>query len=253
MNASLHLVQIPVDAGRLHSFARKARLPPRDLDDGYAVHALLAALFDFGADASSKVAPKPFLVGDVSRRTVAVFAYARLDQAELRARAQTFADPAAWGVVDVDAIASRPMPTHFEAGRRIGFTVQVCPVRRVKREGQAKARAEVDIFLARASHVGPEVRGLERESIYREWLAEELAKGGAVLKAAKLTAFQLARLLRRTQGAARVGARVTHPKVTFEGVLEVREPELFGKLLARGLGRHRSFGFGMLLLRPASE
>ena len=37
------------------------------------------------------------------------------------------------------------------------------------------------------------------------------------------------------------------------GELEVGDSERFLHLLARGVGRHRTFGFGMLLLRPASS
>ena len=40
-------------------------------------------------------------------------------------------------------------------------------------------------------------------------------------------------------------------EAVFEGTLEVRDAALFQGLLARGVGRHRAFGFGMLLLRPA--
>jgi CRISPR system Cascade subunit CasE len=36
------------------------------------------------------------------------------------------------------------------------------------------------------------------------------------------------------------------PDASFTGVLTVRDPEAFGRLLARGIGRHRKFGFGML-------
>jgi CRISPR system Cascade subunit CasE len=35
------------------------------------------------------------------------------------------------------------------------------------------------------------------------------------------------------------------------GTLRVGDAEAFRALLARGLGRHRAFGFGMLLLRRA--
>jgi CRISPR system Cascade subunit CasE len=34
------------------------------------------------------------------------------------------------------------------------------------------------------------------------------------------------------------------------GALEVRNSEAFANLLARGVGRHVAFGFGMLLMRP---
>jgi CRISPR system Cascade subunit CasE len=40
------------------------------------------------------------------------------------------------------------------------------------------------------------------------------------------------------------------PDAVLEGVLEVVDGEAFAALLRRGVGRHRAFGFGMLLLRP---
>jgi len=33
------------------------------------------------------------------------------------------------------------------------------------------------------------------------------------------------------------------------GTLSVRDPEAFAAALAAGVGRHKAFGFGMLLLR----
>jgi CRISPR system Cascade subunit CasE len=42
------------------------------------------------------------------------------------------------------------------------------------------------------------------------------------------------------------------PDATFRGTLRVDDPARFAAAaLARGVGRHRAFGFGMLLLRPA--
>ena len=40
------------------------------------------------------------------------------------------------------------------------------------------------------------------------------------------------------------------PDVVMQGRLRVSDPQAFAQLLARGVGRHRAFGFGMLLLRP---
>ncbi|MDD4944986.1 MAG: type I-E CRISPR-associated protein Cas6/Cse3/CasE [Rhodoferax sp.] len=34
------------------------------------------------------------------------------------------------------------------------------------------------------------------------------------------------------------------------GQMRVTDPQAFAQLLANGLGRHRTFGFGLLLLRP---
>jgi CRISPR system Cascade subunit CasE len=40
------------------------------------------------------------------------------------------------------------------------------------------------------------------------------------------------------------------PDAVFTGTLVVARPAEFMGLLARGIGRHRAFGYGMLLLRP---
>ena len=40
------------------------------------------------------------------------------------------------------------------------------------------------------------------------------------------------------------------PDATLQGTLAVVDSGAFQALLARGVGRHRAFGFGMLLLRP---
>jgi CRISPR system Cascade subunit CasE len=42
------------------------------------------------------------------------------------------------------------------------------------------------------------------------------------------------------------------PDVTFAGTLLVADSAAFAALLARGVGRHTTFGYGMLLLKPVS-
>lgn len=248
---SLHLVRMPVDGQRLYGFARRSRLPARDFDDGYAVHALLTALFDHGAAEGERVAPKPFALAEPSGRMLDVLGYARLDHRALADRAKSFADPLAWGAIDLEAMVSRAMPESFAAGTRLGFDTRVCPVRRVAKRGHQRAdRAEVDAFLARAWELGESVK-LDREIIYREWLAAELTKVGALLEVGTMQSYRLGRQHRRTQGAEREGRRVSHPEVVFSGVLRVSDSAAFQAGLARGLGRHRAFGFGMILLKPA--
>jgi CRISPR system Cascade subunit CasE len=43
------------------------------------------------------------------------------------------------------------------------------------------------------------------------------------------------------------------PDAVMRGNLIVSDPAAFAQLLARGIGRHRAYGFGMLLLRPPGE
>ena len=41
------------------------------------------------------------------------------------------------------------------------------------------------------------------------------------------------------------------PDAVMRGVLTITDPDAFSSLLASGIGRHRAYGYGMLLLRPA--
>jgi len=84
--------------------------------------------------------------------------------------------------------------------------------------------------------------------VYRDWLVRQLAAGGAVAETVSLDAIRRTRVVRR--GRDRTLSAPEGPDVTASGVLHVAEPDLFVALLARGVGRHRAFGFGMLLLRP---
>jgi len=54
----------------------------------------------------------------------------------------------------------------------------------------------------------------------------------------------------REDDRRRASRAIDGPDVTFTGTLEVTDSAAFSALLARGLGRHRAFGFGMLLLAP---
>jgi len=250
----LHLIHMSVDARKLYAFARRSKALARENDHGYAMHALLTALFDHGAPPDARVAPKPFHVVLGAASKVDVLGYARLDRGELVRRAESFADPAAWGVCDLDALASKPMPTRFERGTRLRFEVRACPVRRIARRGpMQRERAEVDAFLARAWGVGPDVV-LSREAVYREWLAEDLSKHDAArLVDCTVEQFHIAGLRRRDHGEERRAHRAERPDVRFRGALEVGDPDQFLARLARGVGRHRAFGFGMLLLNMEDE
>lgn len=253
----LHLVRCTIDAQKLYAFARKSRATGFRFDEGYAVHAFFAALFDHGASEDARVAPKPFHIPSFKggARRIDVLGYSKLDHLALKERASTFADPLSWGVCDIESLVSRPMPTSFPAGTRLGFSVRFCPIRRIAKKGpMSRDRAEVDAFLAKTWEVADPDVILDREQVYREWLAEELAKeGAATVLDASMSNFELDHVRRRTQGERRKAKEPQRPDVTFEGVLEVGDSAAFSRRLARGVGRHRAFGFGMLLLRPATS
>jgi CRISPR system Cascade subunit CasE len=147
-------------------------------------------------------------------------------------------------------MASKPLPERWEKGSRFKFEVRASPIQRLGKSNRlGKPGAEVDAFLAHCWREGVE-EGANRAEVYVNWLRNETARlGGASLLQVDLASFQLERLLRRTQGEDRKGQSVTRPVVTFKGVLEVQDSERFRAMLERGIGRHRAFGLGMLLLR----
>lgn len=241
----LHMLQLRLDSGRLAALGRRLRLPSHHLDPGYLVHCLLGGLF--GDDA-----PSPFALGGTHGRTLEVLAYARRDGRALADHAQHFARPEDYAACDWASLATKPMPSRWKPGARVRFRLRACPVVRLASAGARHRKgAEVDAFLARCWAVG-EGKPVDRATTYVDWLGAQLdRRGGATLRRARVEAFQRQRFLRRDHGTQRKSHAVERPDVIFDGEVELTDGAAFSALLGRGIGRHRSFGFGMLLLRPA--
>lgn len=271
---TLSMLCLPVSTAALFASGKKHGLVQDSwsVDTGYLVHALFARLF-------GDAAPKPFDVQQESSgmgKYLHVLAYAKENHRSLEAASA--GDPAiAWG-----RAASKPMPTLVE-GQEVSFRLRVCPIVRVGRQHPRFAPgAEVDPYVALVQRhlatAGPfdderaeqECRKAiiaelpSREETYQLWLAARIGSA-AVLETARMAGLSDARLWRKGEpgeGAAgrmhghdraRRGSRavIGRRETVFEGTLRVANPAAFTALLARGIGRHRAFGFGMLLLRPA--
>ena len=90
-----------------------------------------------------------------------------------------------------------------------------------------------------------------REEVYADWLSGKLNGNQGVsleLSRTKLVSFQRTRSIRKLHSRY-----VEGPDVVMRGVLTITDPDAFAQLLARGVGRHRSYGYGMLLLRPPGK
>lgn len=232
----LNLVQCHPDPRRLATWATRFGLTAGGDDLGYALHTLLAAAF-------GEAAPKPFRhFGDAR----GLLAYTAHDIDALQLGAQTAA-PDVHAALGLERFATRSFPTEWASGRRLGFEVRVRPVLRT---GEGRER---DVFQVAAERFGTGEFTESREAVYGEWLARELARNDAAhVEHARLDGFQLTASLRKgsATNGKRPGRRVSGPDALFSGELTVRDPAGFAALLARGVGRHRAFGFGMLLLRP---
>ncbi len=252
---TLTMIQLAPEMGRLMRWAHWQKLlPPRGEDDpGYVLHAVLAAAF-------GPHAPKPFAL--VQRRgPPQLLAYTSASPDDLRRHAAAFAEPAVAEAVGLDTLAAKSMPQTWTPGLRLGFEVRVRPMTRSDRDGDRDKVRERDVFLGAVDGLAPG-QGPTRGEVYAGWLAERLVAGGAGIEHVALDAFRLTRVLRRDRDrrlgpvpdpakAATMGGAAGAPDATFTGVLRVEDGAAFAALLARGVGRHRAFGFGMLLLRPA--
>jgi CRISPR system Cascade subunit CasE len=244
-NESIFMLRAEFDELALMRFADRSGLNLRLADGGYILHAATRALF-------GDAAPRPFAVRDARARRLTLYGYAPVDHRELGERARALADPLALDALVPGSLCSKAMPSAWRAGALYRFTTRVCPVVRISGRAGGEGPRETDAFLHQCLRAGSDVF-VDRQAVYRDWLRRELERGGAArlprIDDVRLARFQRQRLGRRDRSGpdARL-KRCERPDATLAGVLEVNSPEAFAALIRRGLGRHRAFGFGMLLL-----
>lgn len=229
--SDLHLLRIPIDAPRLLRFATEHGIKQEDETLGYTLHAWFAALF-------RDQAPKPFRY--IERRSE-VLAYASTDAATLLAQAQAFASPQAWAALDPEGVASKPMPQTWRAGQRLRLEVLTCPVSR-------KGSEEKDLYLRALDRLGDAAP--PRAEVYRTWFTEQWADAVRFDQLELLGMNARSRLLRRARNGANRLRIVERPQALFGADAVIIDADRFSGLLARGIGRHRAFGFGMVLVVP---
>jgi len=276
MTGELFMVRLKPDPAKLIAFAHSAgtldaaAVPARPGhrakgcgrrsagDYGYPVHQLLTGVF-------GNAAPRPFslALGPTNRaarraRSGDLLAYSPHDEKALRDYADLqralFPDwDTAAEAIGLDSLEVRGLPADWTPERRYRFEVRCRPVQRTSRARERGLPEERDVFLAAVDGL-PESQLLDRAEVYLDWLAAEFdRRGGAALCNAHVSAMKRTTLVRRTSredDMGRASRAIDGPDVTFTGTLEVTDSAAFSALLARGLGRHRAFGFGMLLLAP---
>jgi len=239
----LHLWRLPLDLKGLARIAAEQCIPYHDEDHGYVIHALLAALY-------GSTAPRPWHF-QAGKRLLWAYAPQPL---EAQQETSDLADPLYHRAVDWARAASKRMP-RFAVGRRMRFDLRACPVvRHGGRKGKDRA-SEHDYLLWCARRDGVPQNHLDPRLVYAEWLCERAwkpAAAGAQVVSGSVAVVGRSKPMEQGANAwrGRRDGRVRLPDVSFTGMLEVGDPDTFAAFLARGVGRHRSFGFGMLLLRP---
>ena len=209
--------------------------------DGVAMHKLLRESF-------GELAPQPFrIIAPKGGSRGSLYGYAAADAATLRAAALDYACPLQAKALPAALIDSKLMLAEWNVGRRLGFEILIRPV--------ARADGERDVFQRLRARLADEAGVDEggdssekampgREDAYAAWLAARLERGGARLESARLEGFSLTRLWRMPRGGP-VG-----PHALMRGALTIVDAARFSAALAQGIGRHKAYGYGMLLLRP---
>jgi CRISPR system Cascade subunit CasE len=218
-----------------------------DGDYGYALHALLRTAF-------GDAAPKPFRYLSPHR---GLLAYTHIDRNSLHGHA-ALAAPNIARALGLNTLDARPFPSTWRPKQRLGFEVRIRPVIRTTEGRERDAYLHAVEPLPRRSEASVQTDDHpERETVYRTWLARQMgADSAAHLLGTTMDAFRLTRVLRRA--AANEQGKRKHrtpagPDVVFKGELEIGDPDAFTRLVARGIGRHRAFGYGMLLLKPPNS
>lgn len=252
---TLHMVRLPVDLAALARIAGErgwTKGRRQHFDEGAALHHLLGETF-------GPAVLQPFRLRVAPRqRRGRLYAYTQHESAELLDTAAIAATPEAISTLSPSALEAKAMPGVWQVGRRVGFDIRLRPTVRLSsaiapctdRQGQRRhgfARgAEIDAFLAEAlKHPSRESMAHQkrsREAVYRDWLARRLDD------AAQLEDARLVNCQRVT--VARGGASHEACDVVMQGTLCITDAERFADLLTRGVGRHRTYGYGMLLPGP---
>ena len=241
MTDTFNLVRIEIDDGALLEWSRDRGMLRRGRihDEGFALHCLLREVF-------GDLRPQPFKYnrsqgrgghrGPMAQKAT-LFGYTGADAEQLSESMKRFADPLQ--VAALHRIQTKEMPDNFYEGDRLGFEVTVRPIRRI--DNEQGRRIEVDAFLA------DEDQTRNRAEVYVDWLTRRMEFNGSVIvENMRMEYCSLQPAVRRLGGKPSVG-----PHALMRGVLRVGSEEGFLKMLRAGVGRHKSYGYGMLFLRPA--
>ena len=251
---ALHLVRAPIETGLLARWAGErgwAETRRAVFDEGRALHHLVTEALGPGALRCFRLLVPP------TKSAGNLYAYSAMDAAALRAAGRAHALPEHLNILRLDGLMSKTMPKEWRAGQRLGFDLRARPIRRLRSalNGPEKiidTGKEIDAFLLEALREHPEApdgmekEGRTREAVYFDWLTEQLAPAAQLDRSAsRLARFRRVRVVRGKHDSE-------GPDATIHGVLAVTDSTAFSALLARGVGRHRAYGYGMLLLRPPS-
>lgn len=157
------------------------------------------------------------------------------------------------------AIETKEFAPALAAGQRLRFRLRASPGASEPRPGARRGK-RIDPLAQRLRGLSKEERGAVRHRAMQEvgaaWLVRQGARAGFGVAEEPNGEGRMRPLLQvdgdNWRTLCREGGRkpVGFSVLDFEGVLEVTDPATFLPALARGFGRAKAFGCGLMLLRP---
>lgn len=182
---------------------------------------------------------KPFRAYPGTGDTFQVIGYTSQDEEALKQISQLVACPDSLSVIDMGSLRIKTMPD-LERDQVIGFDLKTIPVRR------SHVSTEVDAYeLDLRNGVfqrDAETAGTDRLTSYMTWLSQRL-EGFAELDT-ELTAITVTENVPRQRNEIRY-----NNEIQVTGNMKVLDPKAFKDRLLSGVGRHKSYGYGMIVLR----
>ena len=231
-----YLMQADIDLVNMSRWSAAER--QRDADR--ALHCLVYESF------GPSQTPKPFSAhvrradGEPVGR---LLAYTPLDSVELKRIAKTRQTLPQAAVLDPKTIRTTPIPNQWQEGSTIGFQIRVWPCHRTRPNRDNQPKGEHDVYLRANGNQ-------TREEAYCQWLTGLIQRQGgaeALPETLRMTKFALRRVQRQTSQKWIIG-----PDVTIEGACVITDAQKWQEAVTKGIGRHKAFGYGMLLLKPVA-
>ena len=261
---TVHLFRANADLHQLQHWMSETATRNQD----NALHRVLTETF--GAEA-----PTPYRLTRPSKKDQAtvLYGYTRQTDESLKRRATAFADPLQSLIIPVDTIQTKEMPRDWQQGDTLGFNIRIRPVTRsyIFEHMRSQEAQGTPPYIPELDHTDLSEKPLrsrapecdahtidcirrqaanlplrEPASNYAQWLKDLMDRqGGATLH---LDSVQL-RSLTRSDSSHKTPNNTNAPDAVLQGMLTINEPEAFKELIAKGIGRHKAYGYGMFLLR----
>lgn len=199
----------------------------RGTDAPYRLHCLMSEVF------GGRAPLRPYRVVERPGRPRTILAYSRTAPSDIRRLARETGYALKMRALGTDELRARPVP-RIRTGQCLVVSVLAAPHRR--RNGTTEMDAH--------SVSGGSPERAARERSYAAWLAEKIERSNS----ARLLDATLIRWERTREMRSKNRPPILITRAEMTGVLEVRSEPGFRALLATGIGRHRAYGYGMLMI-----